>query len=337
MEIFAKLQPEDIEDVTSKYQAYLGVEFESDVIKKIRIRTGEEEKEIFVIPLIEHKSQVDYNVQMQLLRYMSVIWYDYGKKMNKGAEKYRPTSRKSFRYPPIIPIVYYEGKENWTADTELWKRIEYGEVLKEFIPAFSYKVIRIHDYTNEELQKHTDEMSLVMMINKIQSPEDYTEFIQKSEVYMNDVLKDSPQELIEILRDVFWSLLMKINVPQEEAEELMEQMGAKNMGYLFENIKKMDIQAERRNTQKAQERAERAEAEAEEAKAKVKKAKAEAEEAKTEAEEAKKTVRTMIKNLVDLCKQEDLQTEETKERLKRFYKVSEKDLAANFEEIWNNK
>ncbi|MFR2214244.1 MAG: Rpn family recombination-promoting nuclease/putative transposase [Ruminococcus sp.] len=34
-------------------------------------------KEVYVISLIEHKSDIDYDVAMQLLRYMTVIWQDY--------------------------------------------------------------------------------------------------------------------------------------------------------------------------------------------------------------------------------------------------------------------
>lgn len=38
MSIFKDLQPKDIEDVTERYKAFLGVEFEADTIKKVKIR-----------------------------------------------------------------------------------------------------------------------------------------------------------------------------------------------------------------------------------------------------------------------------------------------------------
>ena len=60
---------------------------------------------------------------------------------------------------------------------------------------------------------------------------------------------------------MIWSLLMKMNVPTEEARELMGEIGGRGMGYLFENMEKMDIQAERRNTQREKERADKAEKE----------------------------------------------------------------------------
>ena len=46
-----------------------------------------------------------------------------------------------------------------------------------------------------------------------------------------------------------------MNVPNEEAQELMGEIGGRGMGILFEHAEKMDIQAERRNTAREKERA----------------------------------------------------------------------------------
>lgn len=255
--IFKNLRPEDIEDVTSKYQAYLGVEFEADTVKRIRVQKDDKEQEIYVIPLIEHKSHVDYNIQMQILRYMSVIWYDYGK------------------------------------------------------------------------QKNADEMSLVMMFNKIQSPKDYEEFLKTSEAFMEAVLKNTPQELLQILQEVFWALLMKMNVSKDEAEELMDQMEARNVGYLFENAEKMDIQAERRKTEEERKRADTAERRADTLEAEV----LNVTEEKNELEDS---VTGFIKTLTGLCKKDNLTKDETKERLRNLYKIKETYLSSFFEKIWND-
>lgn len=77
--LFGDIRPEDIEDESKKYQAYLGVESETDTVKKIRINRETEEIPLYLISLVEHKSQVDYNVSMQILRYMVCIWNEYGR------------------------------------------------------------------------------------------------------------------------------------------------------------------------------------------------------------------------------------------------------------------
>ncbi len=40
-----------------------------------------DETPFFLISLIEHKSNVDYNVVMQIFRYIAFIWADYEKEM----------------------------------------------------------------------------------------------------------------------------------------------------------------------------------------------------------------------------------------------------------------
>ncbi|MFR3403073.1 hypothetical protein [Ruminococcus sp. J1101004_170508_H5] len=63
----------------------------------------------------------------------------------------------------------------------------------------------------------------------------------------------------------------------DEAREMMGEIGGRGMGYLFENMEKMDIQAERRNTQRERERAEAAEKRAEAAELEIQRLKRELE------------------------------------------------------------
>ena len=48
---------------------------------------------------------------------------------------------------------------------------------------------------------------------------------------------------------------MKLKVPNEEASNIIGEIGCHGMGYLFENMDEMDIQAERRNTAREKQRA----------------------------------------------------------------------------------
>ena len=254
--IFANVEPEDIEDVTERYRGFLGIEFGNDTVKKVRIRRTEPEQEVYVIPLIEHKSKVDYDVAMQLLRYMSVIWYDYAKRQNQTKEDVSHT--KGFRYPLIVPIVYYEGSMRWTADMNLRNRIENAEQMPEYVPDFTYKVVGTRDYTNEELQERHDEMALVMLFNKVQSADDYSRLFTISREFVTSVYEEMSEDVKAVFLDIIWALFMKMNVPIDEAGQMIETLEADGMGYLFENMEKMDIQAERENTRKAREEAEEA-------------------------------------------------------------------------------
>ena len=303
--LLANVMPEDIEDVSEKDQAFLGVEFESDTIKKVYIRKadGTIEREVYVLSLIEHKSDIDYDVAMQLLRYMCVIWQEYKATQNKIQEG--SSRRKNFRYPLIIPIVYYEGKRKWTADLNLKDRIEFSEEMEKYIPDFTYQVVSVRQYTNEELSEKHDEMSLVMLINKIQTEEDLSEFRKVSEEMVDSTY--APDEIKEIYKKILWSLLMKLKVPNEEASNIIGEIGGHGMGYLFENMDEIDIGALKRKVALTRQRAEEEKQRAEEEKQRAEEEKQRAEEEKQRADEEKQRADALEEELQRLRKLLELQ------------------------------
>jgi len=69
-------------------------------------------------------------------------------------------------YPPILPIVYYEDRDEWTAPMDFKSRVNRSDVFGEYIPDFKYYLVPIQKYSNDELLSKEDEISLIMMINK---------------------------------------------------------------------------------------------------------------------------------------------------------------------------
>ncbi len=296
-----QVRPEDIEDISERYIPYLGKEFDSDSVKKILILdigngdgTGEKDdgKPHFLVSLIEHKSLVDHDVSMQLLRYMMCIWTEY--RREKETEREGSTSRKDFRYPLIIPVVYYEGKAKWTADRQLSGRIENGVEYRDWIPDFRYEVVRIHDYSNEELLKRGNEMSLIMMFNKIQDASDLEEFIHIPPEELDRIVRDSPGHVLDVLEKVMESLCFKIDASEEERTQCVRRVRAREMGYLFENMEHMSLQEERRKTEeqrrKTEEERRRAEGERRRADEECRRA----EEAEEKLRSAEETIRQLM-------------------------------------------
>ena len=117
--------------------------------------------------------------------------------------------------------------------------------------------------STETLINHGDEISLVMLINKLQSIEDVEQFRVLPTEKVDEILKDTPDYLLDIIANVLRAFLRKENVPEEETETLVGKVKEKKMGELFANMDKMDIQAERRKTAEAVKRAEEAEKKAE--------------------------------------------------------------------------
>lgn len=121
LEILRNVKPEDLEDVSERYVLLYSSQRDSDTVKKVNIGKyfpmgGDENPlglPLYIVSLVEHKTKVEYNVCMQIFRYMYGIWDDYEKEMEKAHPGI--SARRDFKYPPILPVVYYEGTEGWTA------------------------------------------------------------------------------------------------------------------------------------------------------------------------------------------------------------------------------
>ena len=230
----------------------MGIEFETDTVKKIHLPEMRKDMPLYMVSLIEHKSDVDYNVCMQLLRYTVCIWDDYAKTMEKAHPGISKT--KGFRYPPVFPIVYYEGTGKWTAAMHVKERVFMNEIFASYIPDFTYRLVNVHQYTNEELLIHEDEMSLLMMINRIQTPQDFTDFLRSNQDEIREIMERASENIVQIIVNSLWALFMKMQVSVSEATDCLRKMiGGESMGNWFENMEPMNIQEERAKTKKAEE------------------------------------------------------------------------------------
>ena len=234
------VKAEDIEDVSDRYVPMFTEERNSDTVKRVKIS---EKNILYFITLIEHKTEVDYNVSMQLLRYMVYIWEDYEKDMESQHKNVSKT--KDFKYPPILPIVYYEGSGSWTAVRNIKDRIFFDMAFEPFTPSFSYKLIQLNEYSVQDLVEKNDELSLIMIINRLQSTEEFRN-LNLPENYLKNLSERSTDELLDIIVKVVEAMLRHLNVTEKEVAEFTDQVKERKMGELFEHFKDIDLPAERK-------------------------------------------------------------------------------------------
>ncbi len=143
--LFKEIKPEDIENVSSHFLPLFQESRDSDTVNKIRIG----DFEIYLIALIEHQSENDFDMSFRILRYIVFIWTDYAaqqEKLHKGI-----TKSKAFLYPPILPIVYYEGTSTWSAPLNFKDRVFLSDVFGDYIPSFHYLVVPLNKYSKQDL------------------------------------------------------------------------------------------------------------------------------------------------------------------------------------------
>ena len=141
---------------------------ETDIIYKIK---GEE-----IYFLVEHQTKVDYSMAYRVLNYSLEIIRSVveGKEIN----------RASFKYPKVIPIVLYTGKQKWTP-RKSFAEAQVGETNTDVID-IKYRLVDINEYSVEKLLMEKTMLANAMILEKCVKTEDVINNLGK-------ILKNTPK------------------------------------------------------------------------------------------------------------------------------------------------
>ncbi len=127
---FDKLTLDDTAYINKRFKAHY-----SDVV--YRTTWKEEEVEIFIALLWEHKSQPSLHIYLQHLNYMLGIW-------TRDIQNKKPLA-------VVIPLVFYQGEKAW--ETRLFRSyFDHLPVeLERFIPQFDYVMTAVREISLEKI------------------------------------------------------------------------------------------------------------------------------------------------------------------------------------------
>jgi len=253
IEILKDISPSDVEDMTERLLPLLSEQKDLDTIKKINFKNN---KPLFVITIIDHESTVNFRASFKMLLYIAFVLDDYEKEVNKQeAEKRKAedkkhkgkiTQTKDFKYPPILPIVFYDGEDEWTAALNFADRTEMNDIFYKYIPKFEYELVSLKKYSFQDLANFNDVLSMFMIIDKIKSAEAFSELGKLPKDYIERLdSMNIPPHLKELLVNIITMLLRKINVPQDEINDLVEQIDERSISQML-SIENYDVQETRR-------------------------------------------------------------------------------------------
>ena len=240
IDLLKDVQPEDIEDISERFLSMWQEGRDSDSVKRVRLKGCD----LFLIAIVEHQSEVCYDMAFRLLRYIVMVLTDYESEQEKRSPGI--TRTKEFRYPPILPIVYYEGTGRWTAAQNFRDRVYLNDILGQYIPDFQYIVVPVASYTNEELIEKKDELSLIMLINKLRNSADFKRLKEIPEEYFEELSEKTPQYLLELIGKIIAVFLYRLNVPRPEVERFTDQIKGGDFQMLFDSFEAYDVQETRR-------------------------------------------------------------------------------------------
>ncbi len=240
IDLLKNVQPENIEDISERFLSMWQEGRDSDSVKKIHLP----ENDLFLIAIVEHQSNVCYDMAFKMLRYMVLVLTDYEteqEKLHAGI-----TKTKDFKYPPILPIVYYEGTSRWTAVRNFHERVHLSDVLGKYIPNFEYLVVPLTSYTNQQLIEKNDELSLLMLINKLRNSSDFAELQDIPPEYFENLSDNTPEYLLRVISKIITVFLSRLNVPKAEIGDFTEKIERREFTMLFDSFEAYDVQETRR-------------------------------------------------------------------------------------------
>ncbi|MDR2693275.1 MAG: Rpn family recombination-promoting nuclease/putative transposase, partial [Chitinispirillales bacterium] len=138
--------------VTSEYS-----NIDADLIYKLK--TGG--ADVYFYVLVELQSQVDFTMPFRLLRYMVELLCDIFKNTDKNVRE-----RKGFRLPAIVPIVLYNGDDNWTVVRTYREYTENYAIFGNNLIDFHYLLFDVKRTDDETILSTKKMLDIVFLLDK---------------------------------------------------------------------------------------------------------------------------------------------------------------------------
>ena len=150
----------DKNDLTLIDKSFIAADFkqkESDVIYKMKFQGSE----IIFYVLLELQSSVDFTMPFRLLTYITAL---LKREFNNTSANQRET--KDYRLPSVVPIVLYNGSDNWTAVRSFREYLQGYEQFGEYIIDLKYLLFDLNRNTDETLLSTNQLLDIIFALDK---------------------------------------------------------------------------------------------------------------------------------------------------------------------------
>ncbi len=149
---------------------------------------GYGEGSAFLYLLFEHKSDLDWMVAFQLLKYMVKIW-----------ETHLKQNPKASSLPVILPLVIYHGKREWRVKNDFISLFRETGGLEDCIPDFRYRLYDISHLPEEEFRGTVLLRVLFMAAKYVFDPRLHDKLEEIFRLFDELILEDRGTRYLEVL------------------------------------------------------------------------------------------------------------------------------------------
>jgi predicted transposase YdaD len=180
-----------LEQIPSNYVSDTFEQRANDVVWRVKVNQVDW---VYLYVMVEFQSSNDNDMALRVMIYTGLLWQH----LKKNGQ-----IPPGHRYPPVLPIVLYNGAERWTAPVELADLIVPTEgLLATFQPNMRYLII---DEGRIMVEGHLAERNLISAIIQIEHPPSAS-VVGTVVAMLKDVLDVKPElqrDLVTWIRSVF--------------------------------------------------------------------------------------------------------------------------------------
>ena len=159
---------------------------EADIVYEATINNGSQR--VFFYIHLELQSGVDYRMPYRMLLYMvEILRHHY----NNADVNERDL--KDFKFPAVIPIVFYSGSQQWTVPTSLREMFDDYERFGNSLVNFNYALVNAKGYDHDSVKGFQSRLLRVLMM--FENSGSVTELIDLIHKYEADIKNFTEEEL----------------------------------------------------------------------------------------------------------------------------------------------
>ena len=172
---------------------------EADIVYEATLNNGSQRVVFYV--LLELQSRVDYRMPYRLMLYIVEILRHY---YNSSDPKARV--RKDFKFPAVVPIVFFSGSRKWTVPTNLREMFDGHKKFGGSLLDFNYALVDVKGYDDESVKGFHSKLLKVMMM--FEKAENVTELLKVLKKYEGEIQQFNDEEfrIIGIAVDILSKL-----------------------------------------------------------------------------------------------------------------------------------
>jgi hypothetical protein len=183
----------------------------SDTIWRVRCR----DSWLYLIILLEFQSRPDPVMAFRIMSYVSLLYLDFH--AEKRFETIKQGKHRKLQFPPIFPIVLYNGKGRWHKAQEVSELIAEPPLgLEPYRPQLRYCLIDERAYADHELELR-NLVAALFRLEKSQTEEDVDQVLKHLVIWL-----DSPEQ--KSLDHAFTAWLSNILLPKRYPDTEFHQV-----------------------------------------------------------------------------------------------------------------